>query len=127
MATAVSTDQGAQAAPALEKSTAPAADAVADEAADAAEPLTDANKARCVIRVVSHRLLECRLPEIIALRRGFHTIKWSSLVALFTGDELQELKKGAQEKLRAARAARKQVAKEMEKLVGQALEALAGP
>jgi hypothetical protein len=45
------------------------------------EPLTDDNKARCVIRVVSYKLLECRLPEIVALRRGFHTIKWSSLVA----------------------------------------------
>lgn len=55
------------------------------------EPLTDANKARCVIRIVSFKLLESRLPEIVALRRGFHTIKWKSLVALFTGDELHEL------------------------------------
>ena len=70
-------------------------DSAAEEAAVEAaakladEPLTDANKARCVIRVVSYRLLESRLPEIVALRRGFHTIKWSGLVALFTGDELQ--------------------------------------
>merc|ERR1712070_1156795 len=55
------------------------------------QPLSNENKAACVIRVVAHKLIECRLPEIIALRRGFHTIKWGSLVALFTGRELFDL------------------------------------
>ena len=62
---------------------------------DADQLLTNANKAAAITRVVSYTLLECRLPEIIALRRGFHTIKWMSHTALFTGDELRELMCGS--------------------------------
>jgi len=59
--------------------------------AELLEPLTNANKSLVVTRVISSYLVEERLPEIVAMRRGFHTIKWRSHVALFMGRELHEL------------------------------------
>eukprot|EP00966_Prymnesium_polylepis_P011600 266912-Prymnesium_polylepis.1 len=58
-------------------------------------PLTDSNKARVVLRVVQHRLVECRAPELLALCEGFHTVPWRSHLALFGGEELQVLMCGA--------------------------------
>jgi len=84
--------------PSMAAEAAAAAAAAADERATAIdnesallEPLSNANKAVVVSRVIASHLIEERLPEIVALRRGFHTIRWRSHVALFTGRELHEL------------------------------------